>query len=109
MTDKELLEFAAKAAGMKDAKWDDFYNCISITGENGLKDCPWNPLESDGYALGLAFKLRIDIEFNYSNVNAHLNKPGFGYTAEERIKNSDTSSTRRAIVRAAAELGKALP
>lgn len=47
MSDKELLELAARAAGLTSVGWA------------GL----WNPLEEDGDALWLAVKLRLDIHF----------------------------------------------
>lgn len=83
MTDKELLELAAKAAGIADG--DIFYDM-----DNEKK---WDPLTDDGDALRLAVKLDIDIAKSVET-NAFLKDP---YAA-----------TRRAIVRAAAEIGKAL-
>jgi hypothetical protein len=54
MTDRELLEQAAKAAGAERLKG---------TYENGwwLDDGWWNPLTDDGDALRLAVKLRMDM------------------------------------------------
>lgn len=101
-TDKELLELAAKAAGVE-GEWvensllDDYYK-LPTTGilmwSDGRRHI-WNPITSSGDALRLAVKLRLlwdemelfDLYFD-SNAND-------SYTA-----------TRRAIVRAAAEIGK---
>ena len=59
MNDKELLELAAKAAGIELFSWSEI--------ANGYKtDTPmeyWNPLTDDGDALRLAVKLRIEISF----------------------------------------------
>jgi hypothetical protein len=90
MTDRELLEFAAKAAGIEINwfKWERLTN-------------QWNPLTDDGDALRLAVKLRLTphIDGNLTDCEdctvAHLDDP---YAA-----------TRRAITRAAAEIGKAMP
>lgn len=109
MTDRELLELAAKAAGL----WDAANNCIDI---------PWNPLTNDGDALRLAVELEIDISLYAEKggcvyaQSKHL--LGFGtdgnpsYQAHEYMKEAygsdKTAATRRAIVRAAAEIGKAM-
>lgn len=108
MTDRELLELAAKAAG------------YTTNGEylvdRGLwvmqhKPCwgYWNPLIDDGDALRLAVDL--DMEVNLNRVD-EMTIVCFGYFARESVKeehNEDPyAATRRAIVRAAAEIGKAL-
>jgi hypothetical protein len=79
MTDKELLELAAKAADYRYWQIEDI----------------WNPLTDDGDALRLAVKLCLldNHEIAIAPVNVwHGDDP---YAA-----------TRRAIVRAAAEIGK---
>ena len=88
MTDRELLELAAKAAGLELDKFsytdraDLAQN--SFTAKNYIGR--WNPLTDDGDALRLAHKLGL-----LSDV------PVWPRTLEE---------TRRAIVRAAAEIGR---
>ena len=92
MNDKELLELAAKAVGLK---YHAFVNDIMIGfGLNiGDYETPiWNPLTDDGDALRLAVKL-MDFE------------PYMSRGVVPFIKN-DMVATRRAIVRAAAEIGK---
>ena len=100
MNDKELLELAAKAAGVEDE--------MLLFGW-------WNPLTDDGDALRLAVTLNIDIEFREGEVWAyrHAFADGECFTATERLadhqpENCGTGcrATRRAIVRAAAEIGK---
>lgn len=110
MTDRELLEAAAKAAGLPDAKWDDYLGLV-YTAENGIKECPWRPLESDGDALRLAVKLMIDVQqtmvhsFAWCNPLMDMNKANYFEIRE--LRNDDPyAATRRAIVRAAAEIGK---
>ena len=89
MNDKKMLELAAKAAG---------YSCRIRTTKIGIEKFyinghVWNSLDDDGDALRLAVKLDIDV-------------------AKVQIKFWDKHSinpyaaTRRAIVRAAAEIGK---
>lgn len=113
MTDRELLELAAKAAGIK--KDDSPYNGGGF-GNDGF-DCTgnmvldwhnnkhWNPLTDDGDALQLAVKLNIDVCFGANYVIAR------GSVQMPTVNNADDpyAATRRAIVRAAAEIGRAMP
>jgi hypothetical protein len=102
MNDRELLELAAKAVGLpvgaRPGEWwqtaDGTYHEIVHIGESGRH---WNPLTDDGDALRLAVKLNLlwKSEVHYSSY-IDLSKP------------NDCENTRRAIVRAAAEIGKAM-
>jgi hypothetical protein len=99
MTDRELLELAAKAAGWEGGS--NGYVCGSLFSE-------WNPLTDDGDALRLAVKLWIHPCF-YENIIF----AGVGGTmtpsVNEHVVNDDPyAATRRAIVRAAAEIGKGM-
>lgn len=93
MTDRELLDLAAKAAGQ------DFVNLLS----HGK----WNPLTDDGDALRLAVKLRLDISpLDGGGVDVVQWRCG-----KERLRVSESiidqgAATRRAIVRAAAAMSK---
>ena len=97
MTDKELLDLAAKAPGV-DQLIEDACDCRRER---------WNPLEDDGDALRLAAKLsmRIDICMKIGCAAR------YGIDLENVIyvgidsDNDTLKSTRRAIVRAAAEIG----
>ena len=107
MTDRELLELAAKAAGMKDGTWFDGYNDEgSDTGDY------WNPLTDDGDALRLAVKLWLAVWTAVDNGRPPMYALalGGGYPntirAEELHDTDPYAATRRAIVRAAAEIGK---
>ena len=99
MTDKELLELAAKAAGYTitensfDVNGEPWFWCDELA-EN------WNPLTNDGDALRLAVKLGIDIG----------EALGWYYNNDEddEYQKDPYATTRRAIVRAAAEIGEAL-
>lgn len=91
MTDRELLELAAKAAGLdyiKDCVWieNGFYSPL-----NHHERVEWNPLENDGDAFRLAARLGIDVTWNRAN---------------RSIGVEELRAARRAIVRAAAELGR---
>lgn len=91
MTDRELLELAAKAAEIKD--WVD-----------GWSDKFWNPLTDDGDALRLAVKLKINLTFNWTSTDS-FNRSKYEWN-RERHGDNPCAATRRAIVRAAAEIGK---
>ena len=105
MTDRELLELAAKAAG-QDLKYDTF-------GQSENADrvyCYWNPLTDDGDALRLAVKLNLGVmstdQVKQTTVWEYC-KPKLNEVREQH--NSDPyAATRRAIVRAAAELAKGM-
>ena len=97
MTDRELLEAAAKAAGY----WAAEFNCPA-----NLPHKNWNPLTDSGDAFELAVKLRLTVNCSYDDVTLC----GQEFTQKEvfieRNGEDPLAATRRAIVRAAAELGK---
>lgn len=103
MTDRELLEKAAKAAGI-DVEWLlDFENKEYL--HNWEDGCVWNPLTDDGDALRLAVKLRMDIVHFSDLVRADVN--GLE-DCHEQNGIDPYAATRRAIVRAAAAIGESL-
>jgi len=102
MTDRELLELAAKAAGYEYAKHGGYIVVDGIPGN-------WNPLTDDGDALRLAATLGIDIEWRADGRVAayrHANANGYCFTAFESSREDRAANVRRAIVRAAAEIGR---
>jgi hypothetical protein len=104
MTDKELLELAAKAIGPE--LW--FFDSLSYL-DGASQDRMLDPLEINGDAFFLAVELGIDINFYPSSdeVAAVKHKAEMGYKrCFEKLKDDPYAATRRAIVRAAAEIGK---
>jgi hypothetical protein len=104
MTDKELLELAAKAAGYN-FEWFGQHFHIAI---DDRRFTSWNPLTDDGDALRLAAKLGLVVSVNYelglvfcTSIDRQT------YQASEGLKDP-YEATRRAIVRAAAQIGKTL-
>lgn len=99
-TDRELLELAAKAAGIYLHHWNDALDTWMVSSvEGGDPDGGWNPLTDDGAAL----RLVVDV-------------PQIGVTRAilAAWQESDTTYgrreyVRRAIVRTAAAIGEALP
>jgi hypothetical protein len=100
MTDKELLELAAKAIGYR------FGNSALWDGREVI-EYEWNPLEDDGQAFRLAVKLNIVI-WEYGQYKRAMAEVRYGKAIGEywEIGEDIYATTRRAIVRAAAELGK---
>lgn len=100
MTDRELLELAAKAAGYLLSEASDM-----IWSDREVEFVHWNPLTDDGDALRLAVKLRkFPVIETWSDGDwVYL----YGHEAcAEPLGNDPYAATRRAIVRAAAEIGK---
>lgn len=105
MSDRELLELAAKAAGVD-------FDGNSFIKRDRYSSIIWDPLFDDGDALRLAVQLGMRV-YVY---------PGGGdnvtVVANDELKSKDAphiseahgedkfAATRRAIVRAAAEMGK---
>ena len=99
MTDRELLELAAKAAGIK---WYGFFGdyhteCLFL--DIGVdENVAWNPLTNDADA----FQLMVKLGLLYDDTLFH-------YISLERFKTKDVddaTAIRRGIVRAAAEDGR---
>jgi hypothetical protein len=88
MTDCELLEQAAKAAGKEPLCWS----------RQNHGDRAWNPLGDDGDAFRLAMKLKMRVS---------VGQVDWAGTAWAGAFEDDTmAGTRRAIVRAAAAIGE---
>jgi hypothetical protein len=108
MTDREFLELAAKAAGYEvlgDRHPDDGLNVL-LHGRAWV----WRPQHDDGDALRLAVALGIQIG-DYHQYGRALAFMGTTRGSGEfwEIEGTPDEATRRAIVRAAAEIGKAKP
>lgn len=114
MSDKELLELAAKAAGIEVLPFYDGLH--DVTNDPNRIGSTWNPLTDDGDALRLAVALNMDIlqdpvssKANIVEVVANEGNVDSKPWAYEVRAPDPYAATRRAIVRAAAAIGKALP
>lgn len=110
MTDRELLELAAKAAGIEVTECTCSAKQLKAT---HVRDYAthWNPLTDDGDALRLAVKLGLQyttiLEIGIGGTDCVLNRTQL-YAHERHDGGADPyASTRRAIVRAAAQIGEA--
>ena len=101
-TDKELLELAAKAAGIK---WHKAY--LAYLDGDGFV---WNPLVRDDHALRLAVKLGIEPRQadNMASALFPVESPTCFAVCNENHGDDPYAATRRAIVRAAAEIGRGM-
>lgn len=102
MNDREQLTLAAKAAGIK-GEWNERVQRFH-TKELSLHShrWAWDPLEDDGDALRLAVNLNIPV-FPYDD---ETSTGTTGVVAKNW--GGKEANTRRAIVRAAAEVGKGM-
>jgi len=101
MNDRELLEMAARAAGITGITRDGGIELSKDHAKPPYDWRMWNPLTDDGDALRLAVKLGMEIRIYGSEVRVYC----CGIIASEGPPDFD-SATRRAIVRAAAEIGR---
>jgi hypothetical protein len=111
MTDRELMELAAKAAGVViiRSRLDDPM-CADMLIEAGpiVSDqrlIGWNPLTDDGDALRLAVQLDLHV-LRFGNMTTAKVCTSLDAFDERDDGNDPYAATRRAIVRAAAEIGK---
>ena len=107
MTDRELLEAAAKAAGIKYTKPHELYSGslgLALEDHVGRQVGNWSPLQDDADALRLAVKLGIELHdpYQYGKACAWLREPMLEFW--ENLAGDPYAATRRAIVRAAAAM-----
>lgn len=105
MTDRELLELAAKAAAYSVRCVGDGFYGGSVVFYLDPSQLYWNPLSDDGDALRLAVSLGFCVEVLRKRMEPFTR---VGHVEEEH-RDNPYAATRRAIVRAAAEIGKAMP
>jgi len=110
MNDRELLEMAAKAAGYSGAwiKWLGACNPLDteLGFFHGSDGSVWSPLTNDGDALRLAVRLKMTIR-NFGHLVSVM--APHQYQVDKYTNDDPCAATRRAIVRAAAEIGRAMP
>ncbi len=124
ITDRELLELAAKAAGVRHVVYSNGYSGALGLMQLDLADrqtIAWSPLADDGDALRLAVRLEVELTFSTARKTVYaqtkhllgISKDGeASYQAHEYFKEpygqDKDAATRRSIVRAAAEIGKGM-
>ena len=109
MTDQELLELAAKAAGID-------FDGHSFIKRDRYSAAVWEPLHDDGDALRLAVKLGMTIATGVVSCRVKQRKDAIEELYPVDPNNNHVPSletampaVRRAIVNVAAEIGKNMP
>lgn len=116
MTDRELLELAAKAVGVclhpesaikrSYGNWGCDTTCMIC--KEDPSDARWNPITNDGDALRLAVQLRLTVEVwdttSFELAHSCCTRTDIN-TMRVQHDSDPCAATRRAIVRAAAEIG----
>jgi hypothetical protein len=114
--DRELLKLAAKAAGYEIESFSATGDAWIYSGaeKNADDERPitlWNALDDDGDALRLAVKLDMRLALNKALNQSFVWPNTFKEVATnwEDHGGDKLAATRRAIVEAAAEIGKQMP
>lgn len=120
MTDRELLELAAKAAGYG-VEWDAGESCFWGYYPDEIRDvdCPWNPLTDDGDSRRLQVALSIDLRFGvsehfgpYAHARTEVRRGGVTDFYESCLPMGllpDANETaRRAVLEVAAAIGQSM-
>lgn len=104
MTDRELLELAAKAAGIA-VRWNEHPPSTVMVDDFGDAGW-WDPLTDDGDALRLAVKLEIQAGYAEFSGEGVATWDRGTRNVREYGPDDPYAATRRAIVRAAAAIGE---
>lgn len=115
--DRQLIELAAKAAGIK-GEWvldpafiqERWFFSIPYDNQGMMSAYEWNPLRDDADALRLAVKLSFGIEHNHpldSGRWVQVSDALGTNLVSEGFEGDPYAATRRVIVRAAAKIGEA--
>jgi hypothetical protein len=101
MTDIDLVKNSAIACGII-GNFSLQHNSILAFIDHPEYDRFWNPLVDDGQALRLAVRLHLRVDIHGCEVWVTNQN---GYSSIQIAGNDLQSATRRAIVRAAAQIG----
>jgi len=114
MTDREMLELAAKSAG-KDLSVMEYDQCCGGFVEHKVHGIPrlgldyskvWGPIEHDCDAMELAASMHMILTFSMGGFCRAVCRLG---PFDVDIHDDKPTAMRRAIVLAAAEVGKRMP
>lgn len=106
-SDRELLELAARACGKGPIISND--GRMVILGPNSMQRM-WAPLHNDGDAFRLALDLHMSLTSNIIRYEAGTIRLTLSkiFIRECTLTQAEDVAARRAIVRAAAEIGKSM-
>lgn len=103
MTDRELLDAAAKACSIQNAEYTTV-RWLHVNPDNEYASGWWNPLTDDGDALRLAVALRMTVSIIGEGMAEADND--VSQRVHEYCVDDTAAATRRAIVKAAAGMIK---
>ena len=106
--DLELLTLAARALGAVRIDVVEGEQWVNLHFADGTVAHGWNPLRHSDDTFNLQVKLRMDVRVGTQN---HTVTVGWGVglrCVEEVFGSDDCAAARRAVTRAAAEIGKAM-
>lgn len=115
--DKELLQLAAKAAG-NGVQWDCHERGMMVLTPDGIDTVTWNPRDDNAQAFELAATLNLSITQMKGMVTV---QHGNNYWTALSLKSASEAipmdadafvrlaATRLAVLRVAAEIGRAMP
>lgn len=113
MNDRELLELAAKAVGLKLLRIDVLENGYTESVREGFNPNGgniWNPLHNDADAFRLAVKLKIHMStFDDAIGIGFKRSQNDAQYFEQPIEGDSCAALRRGVVRAAAYIGERIP
>lgn len=98
MSDRELLEWAAKAAGLRFRISNEWHDKGAFIADEDY----WNPLVDDGDA----FRLAVKLDFYVGPRSVEVFRCGREVCNIFEDMEDPCAATRRAIVRAAASIGQ---
>lgn len=100
MTDKEKMEYAAKAAG---AIWIPHFHCFTLNAKR------WDPCTDDGDSFRLMVKLSLNVFHVHATSYAMESEGDLTDEHYMRHANDPTAATREVIFRVAVAIGEAMP
>lgn len=107
--DRELLELAARAIGAVRVEDVDGEQWVILHFADGTEAHGWNPLRFYSDTFELAAALELDVMYRVvGGARVEVLAAG-GPLTVERYESDRPSAAARAVVRAAAEIGKAMP
>lgn len=105
-TDREMLELAAKAFGGR--LWTDAWGNTNFVAKDGTARL-WRPHKDDGDSRRLQVTLGIGLTIDGERATAYINSDGEANHPSEPLGDDPAAAARLAVLRAAAEIGRAMP
>ena len=108
MTDRELMEFVAKAVGEELVWYIDWNDTLYCCRKNNVCNGTWEPLLSNDHAFELAVQLRLNIELTNRAALVYQDGTNPNEGVIVLLEPDPCEAVRNAIVIAAAEIGRTM-